>query len=119
MADAALFIGWGPVVRGREAKALAVFGEAIAYYGRLAEEGRVEDFETVLLDPHGGDLAGFVLLRGSSEQLAAVQADAEFDRLTVRAQFIVDNIGIVRARIGDGIGQILGVIQEQIPELAS
>ncbi len=28
MADAAIFVGWGQVVRGREAKALAVFNEA-------------------------------------------------------------------------------------------
>ena len=35
MADAGLFIGWGAPVRGREAKGLEVFTEALAYYGRL------------------------------------------------------------------------------------
>jgi hypothetical protein len=38
MADAGLFIGWGAPVRGREAKGLEVFTEALAYYGRLQQE---------------------------------------------------------------------------------
>jgi hypothetical protein len=41
VADAAIFVGWGQVVRGREAKALAVFNEALAYT-RLQQEGTIE-----------------------------------------------------------------------------
>jgi hypothetical protein len=33
MAGEALFIGWGPVVRGREKQALQVFQESMDYYG--------------------------------------------------------------------------------------
>src|SRR5690349_165664 len=33
MADAALFIGWGQVVRGREKRAVEVFNESVAYWG--------------------------------------------------------------------------------------
>ena len=40
MADAGLFVGWGEVVRGREAEALEVFNETLAYFGGLQEEGR-------------------------------------------------------------------------------
>jgi len=32
LADEALFIGWGEVVRGRESKSLDVFNEALQYY---------------------------------------------------------------------------------------
>ena len=70
MADAGLFIGWGAPVRGREAKGLEVVGEALAYYGRLQQEGAIESFETALLEPHGGDLQGFILLRGSEEAVS-------------------------------------------------
>ena len=65
MADAGLFIGWGEVVRGREERAVEVFGETVEYYGRLQADGRIESFEPCLLEPHGGDLAGFILIRGS------------------------------------------------------
>ena len=64
MANAALVIGWGPVVPGREQKALQVFGEAIQYYTRLQQQGQIESFEPVALEPHGGDLNGFLLVRG-------------------------------------------------------
>jgi hypothetical protein len=37
MADAGLFIGWGPPVRGREEKGLEVFNEALGYYGEKQE----------------------------------------------------------------------------------
>ena len=73
MADAGLFIGWGAPVRGREERGLDVFGEALALEARLQEEGAIESFEVVLLGAHGGGLAGFVLVRGSREQIEAVR----------------------------------------------
>ena len=69
MAGEALFLGWGPVVRGREQKALQVFQETIEYYGKLQQEGQIDSFEPVLIAPHGGDLGGFVLLRGERAKL--------------------------------------------------
>src|SRR5512144_1654978 len=73
MADEALFIGWGEVVRGRESKALDVFNESLQYYARLQQDGTVEGFDAWFLAPHGGDLSGFVLLRGERERLDDVQ----------------------------------------------
>ena len=40
--------------------------------------------EVVLLYPHGGDLYGFILVRGSQEQLNGLQADEEFMRFNTR-----------------------------------
>ena len=39
MASAALFPGWGEVVRGREAKSLEVFNEGLQYWTRLQRTG--------------------------------------------------------------------------------
>lgn len=74
MAGDALFLGWGPVVRGREQFALEVFQEAVSYYGKLQEEGQIERFDAYLLDPHGGDLAGFFLIHGERSALDAVKS---------------------------------------------
>jgi hypothetical protein len=79
MADAALFTGWGDPVRGREQKGLEIFNEALTYWGQQQESGGIESFEVVFLYPHGGDLAGFILAKGSQEQIAAIQASEEFD----------------------------------------
>ena len=118
MAEAGLFTGWGDPVRGREQKGLEVFNEALGYWGRQQEAGAIESFETVLLYPHGGDLAGFILVRGSREQLAAVRADDEFERLNVRAAQIVERFGVVEAAVDEGVGEQVSLYQEAIGELS-
>jgi hypothetical protein len=118
MADAGLFIGWGAPITGREAKGLEVFNEALAYYARLQQEGVIEGFETAILEPHGGDLQGFVLLRGSEDALAKLRVDDEFIRLSTRASLIVQSLGVIGAALGDGLGNAIGMYQEAISELA-
>jgi hypothetical protein len=119
MPEAALFVGWGAPVRGREAKSLEVFGESMEYWGRLQQDGRIESFEVVLLYPHGGDLAGFALLRGTHEQLNEVGGDDEFLRLTTRAGLIVERLGVVRAAVGEGLEQQIARFQDAVGELGS
>jgi hypothetical protein len=117
MAEAGLFLGWGPPVHGRERKSLDVFNESIQWYGELQQAGDIESFEVVLLEPHGGDLGGFVLLRGSQEQIAALRANEEFERLTTRASLIVENVGVVGAYINEGLARGMGIYQAQLDEL--
>jgi hypothetical protein len=117
MADAGLFIGWGEVVRGREERALEVFNETIQFYGQLQGAGRIESFEPCLLEPHGGDLQGFVLLRGTQEQIDDVHSDDEFERLMTRANFIVDNLGVIQAAMGEELGRQMGIYQAQVAEM--
>ena len=117
MADAALFTGWGPPVRGREAKGLEVFGEAVAFWSQREQAGEIDSYEVVFLAPHGGDLAGFILARGSEEQIEALRDSDELGRLNTRASLIVDHLGVIDAVVGDAIGEQLGVYQEAIAEL--
>ena len=117
MADAALFIGWGQVVRGREKRALQVFNESVEYWGGLQGDGKIEDFEVVLLTPHGGDLQGFALLRGSEDQISALHADEEFQRRIARADLIIDSQGVVDAAIGEGIARGMAHYQGEIEDL--
>jgi len=101
MADSALFIGWGEIVRGRETEAASTFTETIAYWARLQEEGVIEAFEPVFLEPHGGDLQGFFFLRGDAEKLASLRVDEEFTQVVMRAGLIADRVGVVGAAIGE------------------
>jgi hypothetical protein len=117
MANAALFIGYGPVVPGRERQSLQVFGEAIQYYGTLQQQGQIESFEPVFLEPHGGDLGGFILLRGDRDKLNAVRYTEEFLRLTNRATLVVQNIGVVSAFIGDEQNRLFQDFLTQASEL--
>ena len=101
MADAGLFIGWGEVVRGRETEATELFQETLGWYASLQQEGVIESFEPVFLEPHGGDLAGFILIRGDAEKLASLRVSEEFVQLTTRVGLIVDKLGVVGADMGE------------------
>ena len=118
MAEAGLFIGWGQVVRGRETKSLTVFNDALAFWGGQQAGGAIESFDVVLLGPHGGDLAGFILVRGSQAQIDAVRGNEDFERINVRASMIVDGLGVIDAILGDGLGPTIARFQEVIAELA-
>lgn len=118
MAGEALFLGWGPVVRGREQKALQVFQKTIEYYGRLQQEGRIDSFEPVLIAPHGGDLGGFVLLRGERSKLDEIRSSEEFERAVTRAATIVENVGVINAFTGESLGQTMSRFQAASEELA-
>ena len=112
MADSVLFIGWGTPVRGREERALEVFDESIGLYGRMQQEGRIEDFDIALLSPHGGGLNGYVALRGSAQQVAAVREDPEFRRVMVDASLIVDDLGLVDGYANEGVARQMELYRE-------
>jgi hypothetical protein len=116
MAEAGLFVGWGAPVRGRETVGLGVFNEAIQFWGSQQEAGAIESFEVVLLQPHGGDLAGFILIRGSEDQINAARGSEDFQRLHVRANMVVEGLGIVSAFLGDGLGDAIGRYQAAASE---
>ena len=117
MAGEALFVGWGQVVRGREQLALQVFQETIAYYSKLQEDGRIESFEPFLLTPHGGDLAGFLIMRGEQSSLDSVRSSPEFLRVITRAGAVVDNVGVVTSYTGEALGEVMGLFGEVSQEL--
>ena len=116
MADAAIFVGFGQAARAREPQALELFGQVLEFYSGLQERGEIESFEPVLLQPHGGDLAGFALIRGSLEQLTALQTNEDFLRLNARATLVVDSFGVVPAYIGEGLQTQLGIYAGQVQE---
>ncbi len=118
MADAGLFIGWGQVVRGREERALEVFNETLEFYGGLQSDGRIESFEVCLLNPHGGELNGFVLLQGSEAQMDALRHDEAFQRQMLRADLIVDDLGVIDASVGDGLQRSIATYAEGIALVA-
>lgn len=119
MADEGLFIAWGEVVRGRETKAVDVFNESIQYYGQLQQDGKIDSFDTWFLAPHGGDLGGFVLLRGNREQLDEIERSPEFERLQTRSAMIVEQTGTVHAFTGEALGRLMGQFQEATQDLGS
>ena len=108
MADHALFIGWGEIISGREQHATRVFGETMAYFGRLQQQGDIESVEPFFLEAHGGDLNGFFLVRGEVNDLSRVRNSEEFDNVILRATMVVQRMGVVSATTGQELERQIG-----------
>ena len=106
MAGHAVFLGWGQVARGREQLALQVFQETVEYWSKQQQAGRIESFRPCLLEPHGGDLAGFFLIHGERSALD------DFARMVARAGAVVDNLGVTTAFTDDELGRQMGTFAE-------
>jgi hypothetical protein len=107
-----IFVGFSNPVAGREQAAGKLFQEGAEYWGRLQAAGEIKGFDVVLLDPHGGDLGGFFLLKGEREKLARVSASEEFQRLATRANRLVERFGIVGGAIGEGVTRQMAAFLE-------
>jgi hypothetical protein len=118
LADFGIFIGFGDPVRGREQQAVKVFGEAVELYTRWQQEGQIEGWEPLFLEPHGGDLGGCFLLRGEREALAKLRSSDELLDLSIRAGLVVDRFGVVGFETGARIEQQMGKFMEAAAELA-
>jgi hypothetical protein len=113
MADRMLFVSWGEGVRGREERGLEVFNEAMGMLGRMQQDGRIEGFDVCLLEPNG-ELNGFVVIRGSAEQINALRADEEFRRSTADTTLIVDRFRQIEGYTNEGIARELAIYQDAI-----
>jgi hypothetical protein len=116
MADSVLLITWGSPVHGREEKGLEVFNESMGLYGRLQQEGRIEGFDVVLLEPNG-HMDGYIAIRGSVDQLGALRQDDEFRRVLTAASLIVDDLRLIAGSANEGIARDMAVYQEAISQV--
>lgn len=118
MAGDELFIGWGPVVRGREQTALKVFQETIEFHGKLQQDGKIDSFDAHLIAPHGGDLAGFIMLHGERSKLDDIRNSEDFELLIARAGSVVEQVGVLNAYSDEALGRTMGRFQAASAELA-
>jgi hypothetical protein len=120
MADRMLFIGWDMPVVGREKRGLEVFNEALGLYGRMQQDGRIESFNVVLLDPNG-TLNGFIEIRGTAEQLTAIRGDDEFRSVLIDASLVVENLRLIEGWCNEGIAAEMAIYQAalaKVPQMA-
>lgn len=102
MSTDVIFMGWDGSIPGREAMSAQHFQEFLGYLGGLQQAGKIASFEPVLLNPHGGDLNGFILIRGDSAQFDALSASEEWQIHITRAGIHLQGLGVVRGVTGEG-----------------
>ncbi len=116
MADRVLFLSWGQPVRGLEERGLEVFNEAVGLYGRMQQDGRIDSFDVTLMSPNG-ELNGYMALRGSAEQLVAVRESEDFQRVTVEAALIVDDLRLIDGYANEGVARQMALYQDAISKV--
>lgn len=116
MSDTALFVGWGDTHPGREAFAHKHFAEFTEILEGLEAAGEIESFETVLLDPHGGDLDGFTLVRAAPEKLVELWLRDDLNRLAARARLDHARFRVIWATTGEGVRAQFALTMDALAE---
>ena len=100
MEKGALFVGWGSIIVGLEKTAPRVLNDAMQYLQALQKDGKLDSIDVILLEPHGGELEGFVLIKGNKDFLAKLRVEKEFIEIIVSVQLVHTKVGVVWAYSG-------------------
>ena len=115
MSTEVIFFGWNRSVPGREQISAQHFQEYIAYLAGLQANGAIDSFEAVMLGPHGGDMNGFILIRGDKDQLNELQASAEYLDHITRGELHLEGSGAIRGVTGEGVMEWMSRWASHIP----
>ncbi len=110
-----IFFAWNRSIPGRETISGEHFEEFVAYLGGQAQSGTIQGFDVVLLDPHGGDMNGFFLIRGESESLDALMATTAWTEHMTRASIHLQGSGAIRGVSGDLVMKRMEFWNKNIP----
>lgn len=118
MSEAGVWVAWGIPARGRERQALDLLRHSMTdYLERLSREDRIERFDAALLKPQSTELGGFILIQGTSEQIAALRTDREFQTWVTQVQLVADKVGVVDAWVNDGLPAAYDLYEEALRKL--
>ena len=87
--DVALITTWGNTARGREAKGLEVFMDALTFWGKRAADGRCSEPEVFFEEDAS---SGILIVKGKSDALREITESDEYETLISKAQFVVEEL---------------------------
>ena len=115
MSPNVIVFGWNRSIPGRERRSAEHFQEFVQYLGGLREKGTIQSFDVVLLDPHGGDMNGFFLIRGESEKIRELAASTEWLTHMTRAVLHLEGAGAVLGVTGEAVMERMKLWTNLIP----
>ena len=114
MNETALFVGWGGVYPGREKTALEGYHEWVKILEQLKLAGEIDDFQTVVLGPHGGQLDGFTLVFGDPLKLMQINERDDIHLLQLRSEREFAHFSVLPAIVGQRVEQEFKLLEEEI-----
>jgi hypothetical protein len=88
----------------------------MAYWSGLQNDGRIQNFDVAVLGPHAR-MGGFILARGTEQQIDNVRRSKEFRQIMARTRLFVDDLVAVDAYVDESLGQLMQEYQEEIERL--
>lgn len=116
MSKSVIFVGWNRTIPGREKEAGELFQEIMGYVIQLEQEGTIDSFEPVLLTAHGGDLNGFVLIRGEISKLQELKRTEAWRTHVTRAILHTEGFGVIDGVTGEGVSEQMELWTSLIPD---
>jgi len=110
-----ILFGWNRSIPGREKLSAQHFDEFVQYLGGQQKSGKIQSFEVVFLDGHGGDMNGFFLIRADTAKLDALTASADWVGHMTRATLHLENSGAVRGVTGDTVTERMKLWKSHLP----
>jgi ketosteroid isomerase-like protein len=110
---AAVIAHWTGSVPGREREALQLKRDIDEFYGKLLDEGRIDDVSWFL----GTDGPNYWIMRGDDETLREIEMMPENLLLTSRAGFLNTDFGYGVFATGDAADAIFGLFEQTAKEL--
>lgn len=115
MSSNVVLFGWQRSIPGREQMSAAHFDEFVGYLGGLQASGSIGSWDVVFLDPHGGDLNGFFLIKGEPAQINSLVTSEDWTTHMVRAGLHLDHAGSVTGAANDLVMERFGTWSSLIP----
>ncbi|HXD41495.1 MAG TPA: hypothetical protein VN649_13075 [Ramlibacter sp.] len=116
MSSNVVLFAWNRSVPGREAISGQHFQEFLEYLGVQKRNAVIESFDTVFLDPYGGTLNGFFLLRGDPAKLQQLIASPEWIRHQIRGLLHLEGAATLRGATGAAVGERMALWLQEIPK---
>lgn len=101
MSSNVVFFAWNRSIPGRERLSVEHFSSFVQYLMGQQQQGSIQSFDTVFLNPHGGDMNGFFLIRGEPAKLDALVSSPEWVTHMTRATLHLEGSGAVRGLTGE------------------
>ena len=110
---AAVIAHWTGMVPGREREAFQLARESDEFWGKLLEEGSIDDMSWFL----GGDGTSYHIIRGDEASLREVGMTPEALLLGAKCSLLLTDYGYGLFATGDAAEAMMGVYEQTAKEL--
>lgn len=99
--ESVLFISYSRPTVGREIAAMEVIASLNALLEKEQSGGGIHSFDAVHLTPSGGEVNGFIMIRGDEQSIEELRMSEELADLMLRGHLYMDHFSVVDGVTGE------------------